>query len=60
MFYALLGRAVWWIFRRYARRKFPHARRNLAVAAVVACVLAAAGVIGSRRRSDEFHGPARS
>jgi hypothetical protein len=61
MLYALLGRVIWVIFRGYFRHRFPHARRNLAVAGGATLVLAgAAAVVAVRGRGDEFRGARRS
>ncbi len=48
MFYELIGRIVWTVTRGYVRYRFPHARRNLAIAAV-AGVAAGAGITLARR-----------
>jgi hypothetical protein len=61
MLYALLGRVMWVIFRGYLRHRFPHARRELALAGVAALGLAAAGaLVAARGRGDEFRGARRS
>jgi hypothetical protein len=52
MFYELLGRIMWTVLRGYFRHQFPHARRNVAIAAV-AGIAAGAGITLARRGSGD-------
>jgi hypothetical protein len=58
VFYNALGRIVWTILRGYLRHRFPHARRNLAIAAV-AGVAAGTGVVLARRPTGGAPPPQR-
>jgi hypothetical protein len=54
MGYKVLGYAVWRVGKWYLQRRFPHARRNLAIAGGVGFVLAGGAVaFAARRRANE-------
>jgi hypothetical protein len=54
MGYKILGYAVWHAGTWYFRRRFPHARRNLAIAGGVGLLVAGGAVtFAARRRAND-------
>jgi hypothetical protein len=54
MGYKILGYVVWRAGKWYVQRRFPHARRNLAIASGIGVMLAGGAVafVAARRRAN--------
>jgi hypothetical protein len=53
MGYKVLGYAVWQGAKWYLRRRFPNARRNVAIAGLAGVLIAGVAVTAQRQRSSD-------